>query len=66
VSAFEGVADSFDIQIVTQEDSDIGAPFGMNGFLSSSCIGVIDDIVMEEAGCVNGFDETGHGDVFIP
>jgi hypothetical protein len=38
----------------------------MNGFLSSSFIGVIDDIVMEEAGCVNGFDETGHGDVFIP
>jgi hypothetical protein len=59
------MAKGFDVKIVSQEDGYVGAPSCVDGLPSSSRIRIVDNIVMNKAGCMDGFYQGGHQDIFF-
>jgi hypothetical protein len=65
ILALEGKSDGFDVEKIAQENGYVGPPAGVNRFSSPAEIGVIDDIIVDEAGGVDELDQRGHENVLI-
>jgi len=60
----KGQADGFDEEVIPDQDRDVGAPLDVRRNRPPARSGVVDDVVVNEAGGVDHFDERREGGVF--
>ena len=62
MAGLERQADGLDIEIVAEKHGDVRAPLAVDRLLAPADAGVVDDVVMDEAGRVEELDERGQED----
>jgi hypothetical protein len=65
MSAFLGQPERPDIEVIAEQDGYVGSPPGVDGIASPSQVGVIDDIIVDQAGGMDELDQRRHEDMFL-